>query len=157
VEIPIEHPEFVGRKLFLQTASFFKGVKLILDGQEVEGKKSLFVIRGASGKDVELRVKGNHVDPIPNLEIDGVAVALAKPLEWYEYAWIGLPIILAYHGGALGAAIGYAALSWSARIFRSDRSVAAKYLMTGGITLGAAIAFLASAIILTLMIKGVPK
>jgi len=56
-------------------------------------------------------------------------VLLARPLAWYEYVWVGLPVLLVFAGGALGALVGVVATYTSARIFRSDRGAFAKYVL----------------------------
>ncbi|MGH9895757.1 MAG: hypothetical protein ACREA0_27990, partial [bacterium] len=65
----------------------------------------------------------------------------------------GLPILLVFSGGALGALFGMLATYSSTRVFRSDRGLGAKYVLSGALSLGAVAAFLASAIALQFMIS----
>jgi len=38
---------------------------------------------------------------------DGQTITLVSPLRWYEYAWMSLPLLLVFAGGALGALFGF--------------------------------------------------
>jgi hypothetical protein len=90
----------------------------------------------------------NLVDPVPTLKIDEQTVNLLEPLQWYEYAWSGLPILLVFAGGALGGLVGGAATIANGRIFRSNRGQIAKYLFAGLITVSAVVVFFVLAIAL---------
>jgi len=68
-------------------------------------------------------------------------IVLARPLTWYEYIWIGLPILLVFAGGGIGALVGVMVTYTSARIFRSDRGALAKYGITALISVVAVVAF----------------
>jgi len=152
MDLPIKHEAFAGRGLALRTAGFFKGPRLIIDGGEVKGKRLRFSLRDNSGQEREIRLKTNGLDPVPKVQIGGQAIELARPLAWYEYAWMGIPIALVFVGGGLGALLGLAAVYSSARIFRSGRGTAAKYGPSALISLGAALAFFFAAPVLQLLI-----
>jgi hypothetical protein len=154
MEIPIEQPGFEGRGLALVTAGFFSGPKVMVDGQPVAKEKGLYVVTDSGGQPVSIRLRPRFLDPVPNLEIAGRVIELARPLKWYENVWIGFPIVLALHGGAIGALFGFAAYYAGARIFRSDRSGGAKYALTGAISLAAVIAFLIVAVVVSGLIEG---
>jgi len=79
-------------------------------------------------------------------------VLLARPLAWYEYVWVGLPVLLVFAGGALGALVGVVATYTSARIFRSDRGAFAKYVLTGLVSVLALVVFLVLVVIAQQMI-----
>jgi hypothetical protein len=81
------------------------------------------------------------VDPIPTLSINDQLVGLAEPLQWYEYGWSGLPMLLVFVGGALGGLVGGYATVVNGRIFRSDRSVTAKYGLAGAVTVSGVLIF----------------
>lgn len=157
MDFPIDHPGFVGRGLTVRTAGFFGGPKLLVDGQPAAGKRGVFVLRSSGGEDVEIRLSSNHFDPVPKLSIGGSAVELARPLRWYEYAWMGLPLVLVLEGGAMGALIGMAAIYLSARVFRGGMGGLAKYAATGAISLAAVAAFLFAALAIQLAIHGAPR
>src|SRR6266571_1917844 len=109
-------------------------------------------LRENSGQEREIRLKTNGLDPVPKVQIGGQAIELARPLAWYEYVWMGIPIALVFVGGGLGALFGLAAVYSSARIFRSDRGTASKYGLSALISLGAALAFFVAALVVQLLI-----
>jgi hypothetical protein len=152
MDIPIEHQAFAGRGLALRTAGFFRGPRLLIDGAEEKGKRLKFSLRDNSGNHVEVRLKSNGLDPIPKVQIAGQTIELARPLAWYEYVWMGLPIVLVFSGGGLGALFGLLAIYSSARVFRGDRSTPAKFGLSGAISLGATLAFFACVLLLHLLL-----
>jgi len=152
MDLPIEHEAFAGRGLVLRTAGFFKGPRLLIDGAEAKGKRLRFSLRDNSGNQREVRLKSNGLDPVPKVEIEGRTLEIARPLAWYEYAWMGLPIVLVFAGGGLGALFGLAAVYSSARVFRGDGSVAAKYGLSAVISMAAAVAFFACAFLIQLLL-----
>lgn len=153
MDYQVEHPDFQGRGLSVRTGGFFGGALLVLDGGLVEGKRGKFSVRDNEGRPRVIKFKVNGIDPIPKLNIDGDIISLARSLAWYEYTWMGLPIILVFSGGALGALCGMLGTYTSARIFRSDRSNGSKFALSGLISLGAVALFFAGAIALQLVIS----
>ena len=151
-EIPIELEGFEGRGL-KYCGSIWRSGSIVLDGQRIKGRWGRYTLRDNQGREVSLRVRGNGVDPIPKIEVAGKVIHLAPPLRWYEYVWAGLPLLLIHVGGALGAAVGAVALVWNATIFRSERTLARKYLTTAAITLGAAVAYVVSVSALYLLLE----
>jgi len=99
MDVPVEHPAFSGRGLLIRTAGLVKGARLVIDSEEKKGKRQKYQLRDNSGREVEVRLRSNVFDPIPKVEIDGQTITLARPLTWYEYAWMGLPIVLVFAGG----------------------------------------------------------
>lgn len=146
MDIPINHPSFVRRHLAVRPAGLVKGVKLLQNNSEVSGKRGRYEVRDDADKTRVVELKGRLIDPLPSFSIDGDKIELGRPLAWYEYVWLGLPIILVTVGGAVGGALGFGAAYSSARIFRSDRSGFAKYALSGLISASAAIVFLAVAV-----------
>ena len=157
MDLPIKHDAFAGRGLTLRTAGFFKGTRLIIDGREVKGKCLRFSLRDNSGHEREIRLKTNGLDPVPKVQIGDQTIELARPLAWYEYLWMAIPIALVFVGGGLGALFGLVGVYSSARIFRSDRGTAAKYGLSALISLGAALAFFAGALAVQLLIGSPSK
>ncbi len=154
MEFPIEHQDFAGRGLCIRAAGFFKGPRLLIDGAEVKGKRRKFSLHDNYGIEREIRLKFVIYDPVPKVEIDGQLIVLAQPLAWYQIVLIGLPFIVLIiigatiastggpHSPALGFVFGSFAAIASARVFRSDRSTAAKYGLNTLVVLGAAVAFI---------------
>ena len=108
-----------------------------------------------AGRGLALRTAGFFKGPrliIDGGEVKAQTIELARPLAWYEYVWMAIPIALVVGGGGLGALFGLVAVYSSARIFRSDRGTAAKYGLSALISLGAALAFFVAALVVQLLI-----
>jgi len=106
-----------------------------------------------SGEEVLVQMKYNLVDPIPTLKIGGATLHLATPLRWYEYGWGGLPLLLVFSGGALGGLVGAVATVTNGRIFRSERSMGAKFGLAGVVTVCAVVSFAVLVVMLQLAIR----
>lgn len=152
MDYPFEHPDFEGRALAVRTSGFFASAILIVDGAEVAGKKGKFSLHDNQGRPRELKLKASFLDPIPKVVLGDATIRLARSLTWYEYTWMGLPIVLVFSGGGLGALFGILASYSSSRIFRSDRKVGAKYMLSGIVSLGAVAGFFASVTAFQLLI-----
>ncbi len=162
MDFPIEHQDFAGRGLCVRAAGFFKGHRLLIDGAEVKGTRLKFSVRDNSGIEREIRLKSNGYNPVPTVEIDGETIVLAQPLAWYEIVLMWLPLfplvyigemIFGTVGGGLGVGIGFFVIFASARVFRSDRSTAAKYGLNTLVVLGAAVPFYVGAVVRMLLLE----
>jgi hypothetical protein len=129
--IPIELDRFKGKKLSLQAARFWSGPKIFENDAPLKRQKGKYLIRDNGGREAIIKLKYNLIDSIPRLVVDGETIDLVAPLKWYEMMWIGLPVLLIFAGGAIGAVLGFLATSCSGKIFRSNNNIFAKYLLTG--------------------------
>jgi hypothetical protein len=146
MDMPLQHPSFTRQPLVVRTAGIFKGPIVLQAGSELKkGKNASFEARDDTDKARIVRLKGRFIDPLPIVEVDGETVELARPLRWYEYAWMAIPMVLVVSGGALGGALGFAGAYSSAQVFRSNRSTAAKYLISGMISLTVGVVFVIAA------------
>jgi len=152
MRIEVRHPAFKRQHLSVETASVFSGPKLLLNGAVVKKVKGRYPVASDSGVEKLIQMRYNLVDPVPTLKIDGEAVNLLEPLQWYEYAWSGLPILLVFTGGALGGLVGGVATMANGRLFRSDRGSIAKYGLAGLITVAAVVVFFVLAVALRVAI-----
>jgi hypothetical protein len=152
MRIEISHPAFKRQHLTVETASLFIGPKLLLNGEVVKRQKGRYPVASDSGVQKLIQMRYNLVDPVPTVKIDDQAINLVEPLQWYEYAWSGLPILLVFVGGALGGFIGGVATVANGRLFRSERGPVAKYGLSVLITVSAVAVFFALAIALRLAI-----
>ena len=151
MDIPVEHPELKNHKLVVRPSGFFAQTKVMIDDKEVKGKRGRYIFRNNEGKEITMKLKGG-LDPIPTLEIEGQTVRLVEPFKWYQYVWMGLPVLLIFHGGAIGGAIGATAFFVNANIFRQDKSTLMKYGLAAAVSLSAALAWLVMVVILQLAI-----
>jgi hypothetical protein len=152
MRIEIKHPAFKSKHLSVEQASFFSGPKLLLDGVAVKKQKGTYPVVSDSGQQVMIQMRYNLLDPIPTIKIGDAAIELAKPLRWFEYAWIGLPMLLVFAGGALGGFVGGGSTVVNGRIFRSDRGALSKYALAGVTTVAGAVVFFVIAIAIQLTI-----
>lgn len=142
---PFEHDDFNGISLAVCGSSFFKAAYLLVDDVKIRGKRAKFSVNDAHGTAREIKLKINIFDPVPKVEIDGALIQLTRSLTWYEYLWMSLPIMLIFVGGGLGAMFGILAMYSSSKIFRSDKKIGIKYLLSGLVSLGASTIFIISA------------
>ncbi len=149
---PFEHDDFQGRNLAISTAGFFKSVCLLENGVKIKGKRNKFTVNDNQGSPREINLKMNFLDPIPKIEIDDTIIQLARSLTWYEYLWMGLPIMLIFVGGGLGAMFGLGATYTSGRIFRSERKTTIKYLLSGVVSVSAVTAYFVLAVAIQYLI-----
>ena len=149
--IEVHHPAFKSQRLSVEPASGFVGPKLLLNNAVVRRHKGSYPVVSDSGSEVLIKIKYNLVDPIPTLSINDQLVKLAEPLQWYEYGWSGLPMLLVFAGGALGGLVGAYATVMNGRIFRSDRSLPAKYGLAGAVTVSGVLVFFVLAVAFRLM------
>ena len=80
-----------------------------------------------------------------------------RPLYWYEYGWMALPILLAFAGGGLGALVGLGAAHLNSRIFWSDRAVWLRYVLTALVSLAAVGVFFIVAALAGPLLGGLQK
>jgi len=149
MRIEVHHPAFKRQHLSVETASsVFSGPKLLLNGAVVKKANGRYPVTSDVGAEKLVQMRYNLVDPVPTLKIDDQTVNLVEPLQWYEYAWSGLPFLLVFAGGALGGLVGGVATIANGRIFRSERGQIAKYGLAGLITIFAVVVFFVLAIAL---------
>ena len=78
----------------------------------------------------------------PQLVVEGKTIQLIEPLKWHEVVFAGLPLILIFIGGLLGAIVGLLAFTASTSIFRSGINKFSKYALAGLITIFAVLMYL---------------
>jgi hypothetical protein len=155
VDYPIDNiPGFEGRKIVLRPAGVLTGVKLFVDGEAAKPKWGKFTLRRNDGTETQAILRSNFVDPIPQLMVDGKVYSAVKPLAWYELVWSGLPILLLFIGGALGAFCGLVAAYTNSRIFRTGLHPVLKYLVTGAVSLVALVVWFILAMLVTAALQG---
>lgn len=139
MEFPIEHEAFIGDRLAVRSGSMWKGPRLLERGRELRGRFGKYQIKDSEGRDRLVRLHYNPLDAVPGVSIDGVKLPKSDQLRWFEYAWIGLPLLLIMVGGAIGGASGFAAGHINGKIFRSSRAPWLRYALTGLVSLGSVV------------------
>lgn len=153
MQYPVPLEGFDGRQLVVETPGFFSSAKLMIDGQPVPkgAKRGEFLLHRNDGIEVTAKLKNMFLDPVPQVVIDNRVIKVVEPLRWYQWVWAGLPVLLVFAGGALGAVFGLIATSFNARLFRTEMSVTAQYGLVAIISIGAVLAyFLLATIVISL-------
>ena len=146
---------FESRKVIVRSPGLFSGPKLIIDDEVLKGSWGKYTLRSDNGKEVMVRVVNNFIDPVPQLVVDGQTYTSLPPLPWYQLVWAGVPILLLFIGGILGALFGALALYFNTRIFRSNmQPVLMKYMLTAAISCAITLIYLVLAIFLNMAING---
>jgi hypothetical protein len=137
MRIEIKHPAFESQRLSVETASILTGPKLLLNDVVVKRKGRSYLVRSDIGQELAIKVMYNFLDPVPKMKIGEEMIELAKPLQWFEYAWIG---------------VGAGSTVVNGRIFRSDRSAVSKYALAAVTTVAGAAVFFVVAIAIQIAI-----
>ena len=141
MDIAVPHAKFQTKNLTIRPAKWLSA-KLLQKGEPVEGKRGKFEVRDDQGQLHTVKLTSIFIDPIPKVSIDEEDIGIVEPIAWYEYTWAGLPIVLVFIGGALGAVCGMMAMYSNTRIFRSDRGAVTKYFLSGAISFGYTLLFI---------------
>ncbi|HEY9060805.1 MAG TPA: hypothetical protein VIO64_09935 [Pseudobacteroides sp.] len=143
-------------KIELQLASFIQGIKLYVDGKEIKksadpGKPYLVNMKNGEMKKIFIKVK--FFDYIPSVIVDGKEILIAPKLQTYHYIIGGIPMLIVFLGGAIGAMVGFAGMMINYKIFRSKMNAALKILSVAGITLAVYITYLGLAFLIGNMLR----
>ena len=141
MRLELAHPAFKRQRLAVETAGWFTGPKLLLNGSIAGKRKGVYTVASDAGNGVPIKLKYNFLDPIPRVTIGDESAELAPSLKWYEYVWIGIPVLLVFVGGAIGGFAGALGACANGRVFRSSYSAPAKYGLSALITAGAFVAY----------------
>lgn len=129
----IEIEGFEGQNIEIETAGFFSGFKIFVNGVLApKGNKRGEVILRKNDGSISIATWKQQMLGLdfPQLAVDGKIIKIVEPLKWYEYIWNGLPILLIFTGGFIGAFFGVIGFSSNIKIFRSTISTPFKFIST---------------------------
>lgn len=109
------------------------GAKLLVNEKSPQKGKKIgeMVLRRDDGNEVIAKWKPYFLNlDIPRLEVDGKIIRLVDPLEWYQWAWSALTLLVIFGGGFIGAFIGLIGFNINVKLFRSKLNNGLKYLLT---------------------------
>ena len=135
--------------------SFWTGPKLLVNGEPAQkgNKRGELILQRNDGKQVVASWKPQVLGlDVPQLIVDGKITNLVEPLKWYKLVWGGLPALLVFLGGALGAIAGMIGFSINTKIFRTEMNDISKYLASGVISVLSVIAYFIAALIFSMLI-----
>ena len=137
-------------------SSVFGRARLLVDGQPAPkgSKRSQFLVRGTDGRDSIVELKTVVPDPVPQVLWAGQTIRLEEPLRWYQWLWVGVPLLLLFLGGAIGGLVGGVAVTLNVRILRSNMSGILRYAATAFVSVAACGMYLAIARTLLSAIHG---
>lgn len=136
---------FEGQMLEVKPSGFFSGPQLLVNGQSAAKgpKRGQMLLSRSDGRAVVAHWKPQVLGlDVPQLEVDGKQFNVVEPLKWYEWIWGGLPILLIFLGGALGAVVGIVTFKVNTQIFRSASNLILKFILTAGVSALAVVIFL---------------
>lgn len=143
MDIPLKIEPLKNENIVLRTTNLTKGLHLVKDGKPLKRKRIFtYEYKDSSGNPMIIKLKSNFVDPIPKIIVNDKKYKIAPDLKWYEYAWIGLPVVLILQGGAIGGIIGGSFVCINGHIFRKKIKPLSKYALTGFLTILAAAFYL---------------
>jgi hypothetical protein len=151
MEYPLSIPGFEGQSLVVKPPGAFSAVQLLVNGQPAQqgAKRGEMLLRANDGREVLAKWKPSFLD-LPALDVGGQTVRYVEALKWYQYVWSGLPILMIFAGGVLGAVFGIGGFMLNTRVFRSNLSKPLQYAAVFGIS---AVVF-AIYLVLALLIQG---
>jgi hypothetical protein len=152
---PVHLEGFEGQTLEIQTGGLFSGPKVFVNHQPApKGKGREVLLRRNDGTSVAVRLKPSVFGlDVPQLVVEGKTIRAIDPLKWYVWAWIALPILLVFVGGALGGIVGALGLTTNAKIVRSKMNGLAKFAATAAVSAFVVAAFVAVVVALGAYIK----
>jgi len=156
MQLLVQHPEFFTQILTVKTGGLFSSPQLLLNGEQLKAKRGVYLVCNDNGLELPVKIKYNYLDPIPKLKIGDKIVMIAPPLKWYESLFISIPLVLIFLGGFIGGLCGGFGTYWNGCIFRSNRSLFAKIVLSSLVTLGAITAYFIFAVTIQ-QLFGVPK
>jgi len=147
---------FEGQNIEVQS-SMWTGPKLLVDGQRAQKgtRRGEMLLQRNDGRQVVAAWKPQAIGlDVPQLVVDGKTIQFVEPLKWYQWLWGGLPIVLIFIGGALGAFFGVVAFSISTKIFRSELNGFAKFILSAIVSAIAVVLYLFLATLIRSSLSG---
>ena len=154
---PVNAPYFTNQPVNLEASGLFSGPKLMQNHQPAPKgeKRGTFLLTKDDGTQVAASFKqSNFLDPLPNVVIDEEVYAVAEPVSWYWWAWAALPFGLVAVGGLLGGLTGATAAVINSRFVRQEMNDVLKFLLIGGISALAVVAYILLAVLVNGLING---
>ncbi len=134
-----------GQIIEVKPSTMFAGPKLFVNGQPAPkgAKRNEMLLRRNDGKEIVVSWKPAFLGlDVPQLSVDGKIINVVEPLQWYEWVWSGLSVLLIFSGGLIGGVIGFLSFSINTKLFRTSSNPLTKYLTTAGVSIIAVMVYL---------------
>jgi hypothetical protein len=144
VAYSVEIEGFEGQNIDVRPPSFFAGAKLFVNGEPAPRgpKRGQMILRKNDGTEVIAAWEYNPMWLNPPILIVGKKmINIIEPLQWYDWMWIGLPLLIILIGGNIGAVVGVLGLHANTKIFYSEASIFKKYVSAAGISIASAVIY----------------
>ncbi|MBN1306221.1 MAG: hypothetical protein JXA13_17435 [Anaerolineales bacterium] len=131
------------------------GSKLLVNGQPAPkgSKRGEMLLTKDDGQQVAAAWKPQMLGlDVPQLSVEGRNIQMVEPLKWYQAVWGGLPVLLVFAGGLLGALAGVIAFTINAGVFRMKMNEVLKYAATGAISAAAGLVYFVLALLVSSMV-----
>lgn len=145
---------FEGQTIEVQSPGLLTGAKLFINGELAPrgAKSGHMVLRRNDGKDVNVQFRGFFLD-VPDLVVDDEIVQVVEPLEWFEWVWNCLPLLIVIIGRIIPLIIAFVAISLNLSLFRRGESRLAKFGLTGLVSVCALVLALAISALLAMLMN----
>ncbi|GEM_PF-2127838 len=120
----------------------------VLAGKDEKGTR--YVIEDDNGNGIVFEA-GLDDNWKPWLKANGEDIHLAMPLAWYQWIWIGLPIVLVFTGGMIGGMIGGAATYLNMVIMQAARPAIFRYVATLSVSIASVFCYLVLVVLLSIV------
>ncbi len=126
--------------------------KLYQDGELLKRSKGKYLVKTTSGDTEEMKVVYG-LDFVHVVTFRGRKFPLEERLSPLEYVLGGLPVLLIFIGGAIGAAIGIMGAIWTYDYFRTEKRTGMQIAVALGIAALCYVLYLAVAILFQLILS----
>ncbi len=140
---PLIADNFIKQTLVVKAEQNWKNCVLLYNGDVVIKKSGKAIVKDDNGKDITVMLSQNFFQKAHFVIVDGQTLQLVPQFKWYELAWIWIPLLLMFGGGALGGLIGGLAGSINSALYRKWYGAGAfkRYLVTGLISMFAVVLY----------------
>jgi hypothetical protein len=140
MDYPVVIEGFEGHEIALRNSPWGGTSLLLIDGQVASAgpRRNQFLLTRNDGTEALVKFRNSLFDSVPQLVVDGKVINVVAPLPWGVMIWCLLPLALVFTPGFDGIMLGFAGSWVNTRLFRTELSLAQKYLVTAAVTLAAA-------------------
>jgi hypothetical protein len=136
--LPVSIPGFTHQKVEVIPPGFFKGMRLLVNGQPVPrgAHRGEYELTNDKGQPVKVKVCNQAFGlDYPQLMVGRQFINIAPPLKWFWWVLAVTPFLLVTFGQALGGLIGLIAVWVNIRLIRQPWHWLARVAAALGVTL----------------------
>ncbi len=128
---PVKIPGFGHQRIELEISGILGRTQILLNGNPAEKghRKDEFILYQPDGVQVSAQLQNTFFDVVPKVIVHGEAYEILPPLNWYQYVFAGLSLILVLFGGGYGGLLGMISFLINIRLFRSSFPLVLRLLL----------------------------